>query len=283
MNNINVLSLFDGISCGMVALERANINVKKYVAYEIEDDAIKISSKNYPMIEHKGDVFKAKYKKGEFDLLIGGSPCTFWSTARTDGLRETTNSGLGWEFFMQYVRALKEVNPKYFLYENNFSISKDIKKEITKCLGVEPIMINSNLVSAQDRKRMYWTNIPNVAQPNDKHIYLKDIISKERKWFDILPWALKKWGDKKKIDTLRTLDNDKSFCLTTSKTHPKNYYLNSDRSKMTKLDSTEWELLQTLPIGYTEGISEGKRHKAIGNGWTIDVIAHILSNLKEID
>ena len=152
---MKVLSLFDGISCGMVALEKVGIPVEKYIAYEIDEDAIKVSKHNYPQIEQKGDVFKASYNEGEADLLMGGSPCTHWSVARTRGGREKISSGIGWELFMQYFRGLQEAKPKYFLYENNFSISKEIKEEITKQLGVEPLMINSSLVSAQNRKRMY--------------------------------------------------------------------------------------------------------------------------------
>ncbi len=157
---MKVLSLFDGISCGMVALERAGIKVDKYIAYEVEKDAIKVSEANYPFIQQKGDVFKAIYNKGEYDILIGGSPCTYWSIAKASNGRETKSSGFGWELFMQYVRALKEVEPKYFLYENNFSMSDDIKDEITNQLGVKPIMIDSADFSAQTRKRYYWTNIP---------------------------------------------------------------------------------------------------------------------------
>ena len=102
---MNVLSLFDGISCGRVALERVNIKVDRYVAYEIEEDAIKVSEYNYPTIEHKGDVFQAHYNEGEFDLLIGGSPCTYWSIARADNKREIVSSGFGWELFMQYKKS----------------------------------------------------------------------------------------------------------------------------------------------------------------------------------
>ena len=174
---MKVLSLFDGISCGMVALERAGIPVERYVAYEIEPSAIKISKHNYPQIEHCGDVFEADFTQYEgFDLLIGGSPCTHWSIAQKSTERETTASGLGWELFSQYVRALKESGCKYFLYENNKSMSLTIKNEITKHLGVEPILINSALVSAQNRQRLYWTNIPNVCTPTDKGILLQDII-----------------------------------------------------------------------------------------------------------
>ena len=182
---MKVLSLFDGIACGMVALERAGIPVERYVAYEYDIETKKkyapygvaafIASKNYPIIEQKGNVFDGDYTQYKgFDLLIGGSPCTHWSIANKN--RETTANGLGFKLFMQYVRALKESECKYFFYENNYSISKEIKAEITKHLGVEPIMINSSLVSAQERKRCYWTNIPNVTQPENKHIYLKDIL-----------------------------------------------------------------------------------------------------------
>ena len=172
---MNVLSLFDGISCGMVALERAGIHIDRYVAYEIDKYAIQVSEKNYPQIEHRGDVFDADFTEFKgFDLLIGGSPCTYWSIARNN--RETTPDGIGGQMFMQYVRALKESGCKYFLYENNYSIHKNIKAFISEQLGVEPIMINSALVSAQNRKRCYWTNIPNVCQPEDKGIMLESIL-----------------------------------------------------------------------------------------------------------
>ena len=173
---MNVLSLFDGISCGRIALERAGIEVDKYVAYEIEPDAIKVSKHNYPDIIHKGNVFDAEYEKGSFDLLIGGSPCTFWSISKGGKDRETKPSGIGWELFSQYVRALREVKPKYFLYENNESMSDEIKNEITKWLGVEPIMIDSANFSAQIRKRYYWTNIPVDLNYEKSNLVLNDIL-----------------------------------------------------------------------------------------------------------
>lgn len=285
---MNVLSLFDGISCGMVALERAGIKVDRYVAYEIEPNAIAISKKNYPDIEHKGDVFKAVYNQTEkFDLLIGGSPCTYWSIAKAGRGRETTSSGLGWELFSQYVRALKEAKPKYFLYENNKSMSPMIKAEITKALGVEPIMLNSSLVSAQNRERLYWTNIQ-VEKPKDKGIYLKDVIEHG------------------------TVDREKSLCLTRryagfagSQSYlcrryfgksfgqavfegdidkiknewKENPYFDSLDINIRPLTVVECERLQTLPDNYTKGISERAAKEAIGNGWTVDVIAHILRGL----
>ena len=172
---MKVLSLFDGISCGMVALERAGIPVERYVAYEIDKYAIQISKKNYPKIEQCGDVTTAEFTQYKgFDLLIGGSPCTYWSIANRN--REITSNGIGGQLFMHYVRALQESGCKYFLYENNYSIHKNIKIFISEQLGVEPITINSALLSAQNRKRCYWTNIPNVSQPKDKGILVKDIL-----------------------------------------------------------------------------------------------------------
>ncbi len=278
---MKVLSLFDGISCGRVALDRVGIPVERYVGYEIDENATKVSNANYPSIEHMGDVTKANFTEYEgFDLLIGGSPCTYWSIARVGNGREVS-TGLGFDLFMQYHRALTEAKPKYFLYENNHSISPTIKDMISEKLGVKPIMINSNLVSAQNRKRLYWTNIPNLQQPEDRQILLADIINKDHEFRPIGKWVYTVWGDKIKLNTLHKLTHDKSNTLTTSKTHPSNYYLSDDKSEYTNLNADEWELLQTLPKGYTkiEGIKESNRHRMIGNGWTVDVVAHILKNL----
>lgn len=281
---MKVLSLFDGISCGMVALERAGVPVEKYVAYEIDENAIKISGYNYPQIEHKGNVFNAIYIEGEFDILLGGSPCTHWSIARTRGGRETTSNGIGWELFRQYARAIEEAKPKYFIYENNFSINKDVKNEITKILGVEPLMINSGLLSAQNRKRMYWTNIQCVTLPDDKKIQLGDVVDFSKHEFrEVGKWVFECWGNKRKIDGLKTINSKKSHTLTTSKTHPMNYYLNEDKSKYCNLTINDWEKLQTLPEGYVDNvdIKQGAKYKAIGNGWTVDVIAHILTHMSK--
>lgn len=169
---MKVLSLFDGISCGMVALERAGIPVERYVAYEIEPSAIKISKKNYPMIEHCGDVTTADFTQYQgFDLVIGGSPCQGFSVAGKQLNFKDPRSKLYFEF----ERAVREVKPKYFLLEN-VKMKKEFADIITERLGVEPIEINSNLLSAQNRKRIYWTNIPGVALPEDKGIMLADIV-----------------------------------------------------------------------------------------------------------
>ena len=277
---MKVLSLFDGISCGMVALEKAGIPVERYVAYEIEEDAIKVSKHNYPKIEQRGDVFNAQYKGGEFDLLIGGSPCTYWSIAKTDGKRETTSSGFGFKLFMEYVRALNEEKPKYFLYENNFSISKEIKDEISKHLGVKPLIINSSLVSAQSRKRCYWTNIPNVTIPEDKGIMCYEVIDFSKHDFrPVGDWVWSYWGDKRKIDTLKNVKSEKSHTLTTSKTHSMGYYLSEDKKTYCNLTVNDYEILQTLPIGYVDdvNIKSTSKYRAMGNGWTVDVIAHLIS------
>lgn len=180
---MRILSLFDGISCGMVALERAGIPVERYVAYEVDKYAIQVSEKNYPQIEQMGDVFDGDYTQYRgFDLLLGGSPCTFWSIAKSG--RETTPDGMGGKLFMEYVRALRESGCRYFLYENNHSIHKDIKSFISEQLGVEPIMINSSLVSAQNRKRCYWTNLPGVEQPKDRGVQLIDVLEGGQNYSD---------------------------------------------------------------------------------------------------
>lgn len=276
---MKVLSLFDGISCGMLALQRANIKVDKYVAYEIDKYAIKISEYNFPSIIHKGNVYDAKYYEGEYDLLIGGSPCTYWSIARGYD-RETTCTGIGFDLFMQYYRALKEVKPIYFLYENNYLISKDIQNEITKYLGVNPIMIDSAKVSGQSRKRLYWTNIPGISQPKDKNIIFKNVLTTIN-WKPVSKWVYSYDGEKQKITKLKTINSLKSPTLTTSATHSREYIVNEERTHYFTIDRHDREELQTLPRGYCDVVSTTQANKAIGNGWTVDVIAHILSFIKE--
>lgn len=286
---IKVLSLFDGISCGRVALERAGFEVKRYVAYEIEKSAINISKANYPDIEHKGDVFEGDYAQySDFDLLIGGSPCTFWSVARRD--RETTSEGFGFQLFMQFVRAKEESGCNYFLYENNYSIHKDIKAEITKYLGVEPIMINSSLVSAQNRKRCYWTNIPNVTVPEDRGILLKDIIESGQVNRDkSLCIARRYAGFNGSQSYLCRRYFGKSFGQAVfegdineiKERWKENPRFESEEKNIRQMTVKECERLQTLPDDYTnvDGVSMQMRYESIGNGWTVDVIAHILKGL----
>lgn len=285
----------------MVALERAGIPVERYVAYEIEPNAIKISQKNYPQIEQCGDVTKADFTQYQgFELLIGGSPCTNWSCAKnhTAEVKKELfiNEGEGWELFKQYARAMKEAKPKYFLYENNYRISKNIVEAITEILGVEPVMIDSALVSAQRRKRLYWTNIPDIKQPDDKGILLKDIYIPDESLIKtderIIKTAIKKQNyvqyavnDKHSTSQafrLYYLDG-KSPTIARCRTESKCNILidKNDLSKYKIISPVEAERLQTLPDNYTEGVPKTRRFEAIGNGWTVDVIAHIFTGLRK--
>jgi len=174
---VKVVSLFDGVGCGRVALERAEIPVERYVAYEIEPNAIKISQKNYPTIEHCGDVTTADFTQYQgFDLLIGGSPCQSLSIVQSKTRQHLNGKS---KLFFEFVRALEEVNPKYFLFENVASMNDESKQVISELLGHEPVLIDSKDFSAQQRPRLYWTNIP---VPKDKHscdLVLKNILQPE--------------------------------------------------------------------------------------------------------
>jgi site-specific DNA-cytosine methylase len=207
--------------------------------------------------------------------LFGGSPCQSFSRAG-DNSGFDGSSKLFWEF----VRVLNEVKPTYFLLENVI-MKKEWEDIISKELGVEPVEINSSLLSAQNRPRLYWTNIPNVDIPKDKGLLFKDVLNLDYEFKPLTKWFFSKWGDKQKIDTLKTVEAEKSFCLTTNKSHSKNYYLKPDKTMARMLERDEVERLQTIPNGYTSIVSKTDAHKMIGNGWTVDVIAHIFSFLKE--
>ena len=190
---MKVLSLFDGMACGMIAMQFAGMEVESYNAYEIDKYAIKTAQHNFPIIKEHGDVFGADFTQYEgVDFLIGGSPCTYWSIAQTKN-RETVASGMGWELFSQYVRALHEAKPKYFIYENNKSMSKAIRASIDETFGFEAVLINSALVSAQNRQRLYWVGKRNddgtyskvmVDQPEDRGILLRDILETGIAWHE---------------------------------------------------------------------------------------------------
>ena len=295
---MKVLSLFDGISCGMVALERAGIPVERYVAYEIEPNAIKISKKNYPQIEHCGDVTTADFTQYEgFDLVIGGSPCQDLSNYKyysgdVKGL-EGTKSNL----FYHFVRAIKEVKPKHFLLENVASMEQKWADVISSELGVEPIMINSALLCAAERKRLYWVNIPGIIQPEDKGILLKDIVLPaaqvpEKYWYYDKPYHYN--GDYKKVQctlenkgwhrNMKEVYNLNSKCNTIlcdgGGGHRQKKIYQAGRCR--RLMPIEYERLQTLPDGYTEGVADSHRYTACGNGWTVDVIAHIFTHMKAV-
>lgn len=194
---MKTLSLFDGMACGMLAMLECGITAERYVAFEYDKKsanaekgrpygfAALTSSHNFPIIEHRGDVFGADFSEFlGFDFLVGGSPCTYWSIAQTKN-RETVASGMGWKLFCQYKRALDEARPRYFIYENNKSMSAAIRQSITETFGFEPVCINSALVSAQNRQRLYWVgkreadgtySRVHVDQPEDRGILLRDVL-----------------------------------------------------------------------------------------------------------
>jgi site-specific DNA-cytosine methylase len=271
---MNVLSLFDGLSCGQIALNKVGIKYDNYYASEIDVHAIKVTQNNYPNTIQLGDIHNIKGSDlPKIDLLFGGSPCQSFSSAgnRTgfDG-----KSGLFWEF----VRVLNEVQPKYFLLEN-VKMKKEWEDIITKEMGVEPIRINSNLVSAQNRERLYWTNIPNLTQPEDKKIKLSDVLTDDN--FRTIPKCFyNKWGTKERINkNPNWVKNEKSNCLTTKNCHTNQYLFNEDKTLCRLLNPTEFERLQTIPEGYTSVVSNTERYKMIGNGWTVDVISFIFEQI----
>jgi len=380
---MNVLSLFDGMSCGQIALNRAGIKYNRYFASEIDKYAIQVTQKNYPETRQIGDICQVKASKlPEINLVMGGSPCQGFSFAGKQLNFDDPRSKL----FFEFVRILKEYNPKYFLLEN-VKMKKEYERVITNYLNVEPIEINSSLVSAQNRKRLYWTNIPGVKLPDDKGILLKDIVHESvdahlsdkeigymlkgnPKWQQAGKCRLERYtqyNDEKSFtitanirkgvpyncffqalneyivpfdETLQILDKEvergkigyfrkdsqanrvyyihgKSVtlcgdsgggaakmgqylfgCITPNRLNKRQngqsfndgqkfYTLTSqDRhgvlveGYIRKLTPIECERLQTVPEGYTEGVSNTQRYRMLGNGWTVDVIAHILKGME---
>ena len=304
---MRVLSLFDGICCGHLALERAGIKIDSYDAYEIEKNAIKATETNFPDVIQHGDVTIEDFTKykGKIDLLIGGSPCTNLSMAGNgQGLKGSQS-----KLFYEYARAIKEAQPKYFLLENVI-MKKEWEDIITNILGVEPIEINSSLVSAQNRRRLYWTNIPNVTLPEDKNITLEDILEdiefpnpaairgRRLNKATIVGRRLDKNGHRKDTDKtipitqcleVRATNTDKSNCLTTVDKdnvltplpigrHPDAFKNNLPFRYYT---TKEMCRLQTVPDDFLNMIPDSAARKALGNGWTVDVIAHIFSFLPD--
>jgi len=312
---INVVSLFDGASCAMLALKEMGISVNKYIASEVDVHAIKVSQKNHPEIIQVGDVKSLDYNKilemcdGEIDLLIGGSPCQDLSIAKSNrkGL-QGERSGLFWN----YVEAKEKLRPKHFVLENVASMSADNKQRITDAMGVSPININSEKLSSQKRNRLYWTNI-NVKQPEDSKKKLKDILengytNKEKSYcidanyfkgsnFDMYVKKSKRQivfkSKKVSKDSLKEGEEVfmKKFVDGTEKMHKssgkiKSLQLDSRGKKalqfnqkgFRKLTIVECERLQCMPDGYTniENMSRTERYRMIGNGFTVSVIKHIL-------
>lgn len=363
MKKINVLSLFDGMSCGQIALERAGIEVENYFASEIDKHAIVVSNANYPNTIQIGDVTKVRFdngilytEKGNFnvgkiDLVMGGSPCQGFSFAGKQLNFDDPRSAL----FFEWLRICHEVCPTYFLLEN-VKMKKEYENVITERLGVKPIFINSALVSAQNRQRLYWTNIPNVTSPQDKGETWGDVrehgVNSQSYYYTekAMQWLGRVSQKKNKTLTVHT-DNEKMQMIEAS--HHKKYsnqrffgivdlpddnqtvaamrgrYLidgkRQDGKQETKgltkqyiefrydgktnaittvgkdnvivpftlpnripadefffryITPIECERLQTVPDNYTSYVSNTQRYRMLGNGWTVDVIAHIFKNLK---
>ena len=342
---VKVLSLFDGMACGMLAMQKAGVEVDEYTAYEIDKYAIQTATHNFPMIKECGDVFKADFTQyKDIDYIVEGSPCTYWSIAQKNN-RETEASGLGWELFSQYVRAVREVKPKFFIYENNKSMSNAIRESITNTFGFEPICINSALVSAQNRQRLYWVGKRNadgtyskvdVKQPEDRGILLKDIlnsgddlttnnkawtltasyngavawntiercqrnmviepvnITNEGESVNLVPSGGGMGGKTGLYAIPVEFENDKPIKATScadgktytvyevkdglitikGKQYPikliDGYYI------IRKLTVSECKRLQTVPEWYEFPVSDTQAYKMLGNGWTVDVIAHLI-------
>jgi len=339
------LSLFDGMSCGQLALQRAGIKVDYYLASEVDRPAMFVAKKNFPEMEHIGDVREVDGTSmiSPF-ILLGGSPCQSFSFAGTrkgmsteqgeeittlerylelkeEGFQFSGQSYLFWE----YVRILRESTPKYFLLEN-VKMAKKWEDVISDTLGVRPILINSSLFSAQKRSRLYWTNIPNIVQPEDKGIHLKDVVfsdaldptvclhnlhggfgEKEHRTFvDKSPTIRTASGgghipslllSKNALDYMdRTVTGGRTHWdfshhsdvrESKSQTVVANFFKGvpynvlKDWKCIRKFHPVECERLQTVPDNYTEGVSNTQRYKMLGNGWTVDVIAHILSHIPE--
>ncbi len=343
----NALSLFDGISCGRVALERAEIEYEKYYASEIDKFPIKVAQKNFPDTIQLGDVKNwREWDIENIDLIIGGSPCQGFSFAGKQLNFDDPRSKL----FFDFVDIVRHFKPKYFILEN-VVMKQEFQDIITEYMGVKPIMINSSLVSAQKRRRLYWTNIPNICEPKDKGIVLKDIVQENvSSDFDLKGGWLRWWKEKKDFQIKKrysAVNPDKAICMTARQyanwngtfieynpatiigrrlnefgkredynkdikitqclevrggekmnclttvqkdtvisPMPKGRYKDAFNMQDSgieegvhwrKLTPIECERLQTLPDNYTEGVSNSQRYKALGNGWTVDVIVHIMS------
>lgn len=282
---MNVLSLFDGMSCGQIALNRVGIKYDNYYAAEIDKYAMQVTKDNYPDTIHLGDVTELKGEDlPKIDLLFGGSPCQGFSFAGKQLNFEDPRSKL----FFEFVRILEETKPKYFLLEN-VRMKQEYQDVISEYLGVKPIEINSKLVSAQSRRRLFWTNIPNVTQPEDKGLTLKDIIldRDDEKMIVEVPtdarvayvkrraskgWVKSGWNN---------IDTEKAACITAVCYKTMKEYIYEDEIGLRIMSCIELERLQTVPDDYSACVSKSQRRKMLGNGWTVDVIAHIFKNIEE--
>ena len=279
------MSLFDGISCGKVALDRAGIKVKNYYASEIDEYAMQVSKNNHPDIIQLGDVNAWRNWNidwSQIDLLIGGSPCQGFSFA---GKLLNFNDERSKLFFVyvDILNHIKSVNPNVKFLLENVKMKADYQNVISGYLGVEPMRINSALVSAARRDRLYWVNF-DVDMPEDRGITFDDINGNTTDWLsNIYIDKVSKW--KAQQDPLKNVTyigtKAKLPCLTArgyNQSHS-GMILISDGTRYRYLTNNEAELAMTLPIDYTKGISDRERARCLGNGWTAEVIVHILKHL----
>ena len=280
---MNVLSLFDGISCGHIALLKAGYGVDAYFASEIDQNAIKVTQNNFPETKQLGDVqWVHAADLPKIDLLIGGSPCQGFSNAGKRKNFDDPRSRLFWE----YVRILEETQPKYFLLEN-VVMKQEWQDVISEAVGVQPIMINSALTSAAVRKRLYWTNIPDIEQPKDygitfgdvrEHGHPKDSMYYSDKALDWIRRHEARTGKKLRIIG----DNDKMQMLEASmhkKYSSQRFFGIQDTYGLRYITPLECERCMNVPDGYTACVSNTARYKALGNGWEVNTIAHIFRHI----
>jgi len=283
---MNVLSLFDGMSCGQIALNKAGIRYNNYFASEIDKPSIKVTTHNYPKTIQLGDVTKWQdWNLPKIDLIIGGSPCQGFSRAGEKLNFADERSKL----FFDFVDILKHYKPEYFLLEN-VKMKKEWEVIINNILGVEGVHINSSLVSAQKRERVYWSNIKNISNPKDKNIFISDIFDVNTRHNEIkihFPETIKRGKNYAQYDqTLKGHGSQdqrffyfdgKTNCVTKSRSSiPKVEYKN----KILIMNPEEVEKLQTVPVGYTGVETKQNRYSMLGNGWTVDIIAYIFSGME---
>lgn len=295
---MNIVSLCDGMSCGQIALKELGIDIDKYYASEIEPNAIKVTKDNFPETIHLGDVTKITEEMlktlPKIDLVMFGFPCRSMSKA-TAGRKEYNNGlqGVSWLFYpcndiLQWI--IKNNNPDVkFLVENVDSNNKADINEVSEQLGVEPVMIDSNLFSAQDRKRNYWTNIPIAPLPTSCDIILEDILDSvvDEKFYYKETFTYN--GADKKVeatlhinghDILKRVNNKrfKSPTLTSCRggNCQKKVY---DEGRCRKLTPNEYRKLQTIPDWYKMNVANSHIYNMCGDGWTIEVIKHIFRGL----
>lgn len=289
---MKVLSLFDGMSCGQIALNKLGIKDYTYYASEIDKYAMQITQKNFPGTIQVGDVTKLKSEDfTNIDLMFAGSPCQGFSFAGKQLAFDDPRSKL----FFEFVRLLKEVKPKYFLLEN-VRMKKEYLDVISEQVGSQPTLINSALLSAQSRQRYYWTNMPFDKNIEDKGVVLRDILEGEfgternkSHCLDANYYKGSSVENYKKKSRRQMVFKKQSKIRDKSKTVRSSGRGSYDRHEWDSVDELHWrkltplecERLQTVPDNYTEGVSNTQRYKMLGNGWTVDVIAHILKSLRK--